>query len=147
MHQRNTSRRLPQICTSRHLTGHLSPLPAYQSHPDHSGTSAQPSAFIFKCLIFLDSFRNSSLSRTPTGNDGDEQIQRFPLAHSGRSVFPVPEPDVPTAEPAGRCACLSKLWNEAGSRSSYSKFFIFFFFHVVHRGRTTRTRMFTHRPM
>lgn len=36
-----------------------------------------------------------------TGNDGNEQDQRFPLAHSGRSVLPLPEPNLPTAEPEG----------------------------------------------
>lgn len=47
-----------------------------------------------------------SLALVGTGNDGDEQIQRLPLAHRGRPVLPLREPEVPEAEPGGRWDCL-----------------------------------------
>lgn len=45
-----------------------------------------------------------------TGSDGDEQIQRIPLAHCGWSLIPLPEPHFPTAEPAGQHFYLSVIY-------------------------------------
>lgn len=49
------------------------------------------SQLMFSCCLFVRA-----------GNDGDEQNKCFPLAHCGRPVLPLPEPDVPAAEPEGR---------------------------------------------